>query len=696
MRILYLSSNPNYLGGAALTDQALVARLRTLGHACQLTDYRDFDDLRRRSLDFEPDRIVCSGDTVFDAVRLSKRYGIPCLAYLHSYEYCPPPRWKARLWCMGKPPRPIEQTRWALEQADVLVANSNYFRDYLLRVHGLNSRVIEPAFEPERFMLDRPRRGRYVSGVCGLPHKGVRIFLELARAFPNLPFLMVGPVLPKFRRLLECLPNVKFRRLGDPRRWLAQTRLLLAPAQWAEPFGRMAVEAMANDIPVLASGCGGLVEILNGDCVRSFRSSIAWRRELEAALSRKFSEHLAGRVRHLIYRDSGGAMADLLAELSPTSPRRVVHWQGEASTRTAHMAINSHWGARPAPPWLARDLTIHHDYREDFVGLQPPSEGRWVAVRTWDFGRYPRSWVEKIERQFDELWVYSRWTKRQAVASGISAARVRVLPPGVDLQLFNPAGPVYPLATEKTHRLLFLGASIYRKGIDILLKAYALAFSRSDDVCLVIKDREADVFYSGQTYSREIAEFQSDPSLPEVVYLPTFLSDLELASLYRSCNAAVFPYRAEGFALPILEAMAVGLPVVVPDRGPCWDYVHRDCSYPVACRHLRIPVTGRWVFNSLGMAESLEQVEFLETDPEALAQTLRRLVANPADLLGKGMKAHIRAQNWSWEASRRRLEDAIANLELRTLPRRNRLAREEAQRRLRLLRAARVWLTDAK
>lgn len=51
-----------------------------------------------------------------------------------------------------------------------------------------------------------------------------------------------------------------------------------------------------------------------------------------------------------------------------------------------------------------------------------------------------------------------------------------------------------------------------------------------------------------------------------VLALPP-LTDPELAALYRSADALLFPSVYEGFGLPVLEAMASGLPVVVSDRG---------------------------------------------------------------------------------------------------------------------------------
>ena len=53
-------------------------------------------------------------------------------------------------------------------------------------------------------------------------------------------------------------------------------------------------------------------------------------------------------------------------------------------------------------------------------------------------------------------------------------------------------------------RLLFVGGTIHRKGIDLLLTAFARAFRPSDGVGLVIKEMGSKSFYRGQTAEAEV------------------------------------------------------------------------------------------------------------------------------------------------------------------------------------------------
>jgi glycosyltransferase involved in cell wall biosynthesis len=186
----------------------------------------------------------------------------------------------------------------------------------------------------------------------------------------------------------------------------------------------------------------------------------------------------------------------------------------------------------------------------------------------------------------------------------------------------TPAGPTLPLPSDKGFRFLFVGGVSLRKGTDLLLEAYRKAFTRDDDVSLILKDHSRDLFYRENHARDRIAELHADPCSPEVVHLDAFLPEAELAALYRSCDVAVFPYRAEGFCLPILEAMACGTPAIVPDFGACLDFCSEETSYLLKVRRIRAPVTRRFSV-ALGFEETLSEVDFCEVPVERLVQALR-------------------------------------------------------------------------
>jgi glycosyltransferase involved in cell wall biosynthesis len=229
----------------------------------------------------------------------------------------------------------------------------------------------------------------------------------------------------------------------------------------------------------------------------------------------------------------------------------------------------------------------------------------------------------------------------------------------------NPQGPRFDFGPgtragdPDRFVFLFVGAAVARKGVDILLDAYGRAFTSSDPVTLVIKDHGGDVFYQGVGLGDAIAAFRSRPGAPELHYLDAYLEPARLAALYRSCHAGVFPYRAEGFALPILEAMACGTPVIAPRFGACLDFCDDQTAFLVPARRIRLPVARNLQFNTLGFREEVQEVDFCEVDPGVLATEMRRVAALGPRAREVGSAAAERARAFSWPATIERIRERL-------------------------------------
>jgi glycosyltransferase involved in cell wall biosynthesis len=138
----------------------------------------------------------------------------------------------------------------------------------------------------------------------------------------------------------------------------------------------------------------------------------------------------------------------------------------------------------------------------------------------------------------------------------VPAGRIRVVPNGVTEIFFARSEHT---ATSRDPFLLFVGTFEARKGLDTL----AGAFERLDPkltggLRLVLAGRR------GWGADDHIAALRAHADV-EIVESP---NDVELATLYRSADALLFPSRMEGFGLPVAEAMAAGTPVVATDL-PC-------------------------------------------------------------------------------------------------------------------------------
>lgn len=288
---------------------------------------------------------------------------------------------------------------------------------------------------------------------------------------------------------------------------------------------------------------------------------------------------------------------------------------------------------------------VRHEWPPRF---DPPPGGRWVMIQPWEFGALPRDWIEPMNRLVDEVWVPSQYVRTCYVRSGVDPRRVVVVPNGVDPARFHPQAPPRTLPTTKRFRLLFVGGTLLRKGADILLDTYLRTFRRDDDVSLVVKDLGADTFYRGQGLRDQIRALQSDPRCPEIVYLEDDLTEDELPGLYTACHCLVHPYRGEGFGLPILEAMACGLAVVVPGYGPALELCDPESAYVVPACEVRLAEP------RIGDLQTVDLPWLAEVDRMALAMTMRRVVQDPSDAAERGRRASARARTqFTWAAAAR-------------------------------------------
>jgi glycosyltransferase involved in cell wall biosynthesis len=136
---------------------------------------------------------------------------------------------------------------------------------------------------------------------------------------------------------------------------------------------------------------------------------------------------------------------------------------------------------------------------------------------------------------------------------------------------------------------LSLGAMTVNKGIEPLLKAFAVVAQKHRRVRLVMKGLGA-LYHSREFLDQQSSQLsQAERALvqPRLRYSQDTLSFMDLAKLYQSADAYVSPYSAEGFNMPVLEAIACGLPVVCTAGGPTDDFCTDDFALRINSK--RVP-----------------------------------------------------------------------------------------------------------
>jgi len=458
---------------------------------------------------------------------------------------------------------------------------------------------------------------------------------------------------------------------------LAGVDVAALPSLWWDCAPLVAGECLAARVPVLAPRMGGLAEAIR-DEVDGLAFDGGDAAGLAAQLQRLASEAgLLERLQSNIEAPRGfGAYVDELEQYYggarpsrvAAEPETVVAWVGEHDAPTSLARINrsvaaalagdpallvraraTDRAAAPAPLPHAADVEVRHQWPPDF---RPPASGHLALIQPWEFGAVPAAWVAPLQTVVDALWVPSEHVRRMYLEAGVDADRVAVVPNGVDLQRYSPEGPSLDLDAPGL-RLLFVGGAIARKGIDVLLAAYAEAFAGRDDVTLVVKDFGADGVYRGGDRA-ELARMAADARGPSVVHLTETLADDEVAALYRACDVLVHPYRGEGFAMPVLEAMACGLPVVTTAGGPTDEFCPEEAGWRIPSAKALLP--GRRV----GDLPLAGEAWMLEPDRDALVALLREVAsAGEDERARRGAAARAAAASLGWDAVAARYAEAL-------------------------------------
>jgi glycosyltransferase involved in cell wall biosynthesis len=298
------------------------------------------------------------------------------------------------------------------------------------------------------------------------------------------------------------------------------------------------------------------------------------------------------------------------------------------------------WGCSPRAG--RADVEVRHGHPAD---LSESGARRLVSILNWEFGGAPTEWIEALDGPIDETWVLTDYVRDGWIVAGADPERVHVVPAGVDPRAFHPKVRPMELGPEAPgYRFLFLGGLAWRKGVDLLVEAYRTAFTRDDNVTLVMKDFGPGGPYLSDGTDRLVDELVADPSAPRVLRLTGTMTEDEIPGLYAACDCLVHPYRAEAYGMTMVEAMACGKPVIAPDLGAARAFMNCETALLVPARRVELDVE-----LMAGYRVSRPPVVH-EVDVAAMAQVMRWAYENhgAAAVVGGAASKFVR-EHHTWD-----------------------------------------------
>lgn len=283
-------------GGRRLLPHRLLHRLRP-GHAARWADtaagYRTTrygrwcleDAVGRRLERGDWDVVVLQDVSTFDLIPVARAHGVPVLV-----------RIVAMLEVEELARRSAADPGFAAVLRDPqvrVVSNSRFVAGEVQQALGLTTPVVYPPIDLGECISDR-HDPVHVTMVNPRDVKGIDTTLAVAALLPHRSFVLQeawaldpderATLLARIRRL----PHVRLRpvteRMADV---YQETAVLIAPSRVVETFGRVALEAAANGIPVVASRSGGLPEAVGegGVLVDPCAPAETWAAAVEGVLA---------------------------------------------------------------------------------------------------------------------------------------------------------------------------------------------------------------------------------------------------------------------------------------------------------------------------------------------------------------------------------------------------------------------------
>jgi GT2 family glycosyltransferase len=247
----------------------------------------------------------------------------------------------------------------------------------------------------------------------------------------------------------------------------------------------------------------------------------------------------------------------------------------------------------------------------------------------------PDEWARQANLM-DEVWCPSEFNAKTFRDSGVTRP-IHVIPLGIDPAYFNPHIRSARVSDGYTFLSVFEWSE--RKAPELLLRAFNEEFSSKEPVVLVCKILNAD---TSVNVHEEIRRLELNPEGGQIhVSLNHVVPSYQLGMLYRSADCFVLTTRGEGWGMPILEAMACGLPVIVTDWSAQCDFMNAGNAYPLAVDRL-VPAVAKCPYYT--------GLRWAEPSYWDLRRLMRHVYRNAGEARAMGEKASAEVlSRWTWD-----------------------------------------------
>ena len=244
----------------------------------------------------------------------------------------------------------------------------------------------------------------------------------------------------------------------------------------------------------------------------------------------------------------------------------------------------------------------------------------------------------------DEIFVCSEWGK--GIVEKETGRSAHVIPLGVDRSVFFNG-----YSDHSPTRFFNCGKWEIRKGHDVIRVAFEKAFSKEENVELYMMCHNPFPQVDNSAWERY---YRSSPLSDKIKFIEPKPTHHEVALIMQQMDCGVFPARAEGFNLELLECLSCGLDVITTNYSAHTEYCNNDNSYLIDVTEKEPAYDGVW-FNNQGNWGKIGDLQ-IEQMAEYMRDIHNKKQSGRLEINSNGIETAVK---FSWENTAQKILEIL-------------------------------------
>lgn len=272
-----------------------------------------------------------------------------------------------------------------------------------------------------------------------------------------------------------------------------------------------------------------------------------------------------------------------------------------------------------------------------------------IIYTMFESDKIPDDWHSYLEAA-DLILVPSRWCAEVFKKAGFNA---RVVPLGYNDKVFKFKQRKVKNVDHQVFNFLHYNAFNIRKGFPEVFKAFTEEFEKDEPVKLILKTTQRPEQIPAP-FNNLMAYY------PNIEVITGAIPQQAMQSLMERSDCFVFPSRGEGFGMTPIEAMATGMPAIVPNAHGISEYFDEHYMYEVKVESTCPALYSRY--------KGIDVGNMVICDVKDLRRQMRYVYEHQKEALAMGKKASEYVKNWTYKKTAQQLKDIIDEVGGQPLP----------------------------